>query len=226
MEDIFSKLSREWFEKLQPQLGDEYFEEINKFIASEQTSHTLYPVTDDIFTAFNLTPPSKVKVVIIGQDPYHGAGEAHGLAFSVKQGVKTPPSLRNIFKAINIDLGVEISPEKGDLSAWAGQGVLLINSSLTVRADSAASHRGKGWERFTNEVIALLNREYSNIVYILWGKDAWKKEEMLSSTNNLILKSVHPSPLSAYRGFFEANHFSQTNRYLSEHGKGEIDFTL
>ena len=226
MKNVFDSLSNEWHNKLLPILGEDYFKDIDNFIAKEQGSYTIYPPVEQIFTAFNLTSPKDVKVVIIGQDPYHGENQAHGLAFSVASGVIPPPSLRNIFKAISLDLGVDMSPNNGDLTSWAQQGVLLINNVLTVRDGEAASHRGKAWERFTTAVIKLLSNERENIVYILWGKDAWQSEKLINGDKNLILKSVHPSPLSAYRGFFEANHFSATNKFLLENGKKIIDFKI
>ena len=188
MGNIFDNLNKEWYNKLLPILGRDYFKEMDSFVAAEQQSNTVYPPTDQIFAAFNLTPLSEVKVVIIGQDPYHGEGQAHGLAFSVVDGIKIPASLRNIYKAIVLDLGLDMSAAKGELTSWAEQGVLLLNSVLTVRDGKAASHRSKGWERFTDATLELLARESDDVVYILWGKDAWKREDIINKEGNNLIK--------------------------------------
>ena len=184
---------------------------------------TIYPEAKNIFNAFNLCPLQNVKVVIIGQDPYHEPGQAHGLCFSVQAGVALPPSLVNIYKEIEQDIGHK-SITNGDLTAWAKQGVLLLNSTLTVIAHRAASHAGHGWETFTNAVIKAVAENQKNVVYMLWGSYAQEKAKVVDATQNLILKSAHPSPLSAYRGFFGCRHFSQANEYLIKHGKQPIDW--
>ena len=208
-------------------LGDEwenpYWKELTDFVRGEYMSgKKIYPAARDIFASFDLCPLDKVKVVIIGQDPYHEPGQAMGLCFSVPNGIDRPPSLVNIYKEINDDLG-RPSKTNGDLTDWARQGVLLLNSVLTVRAHSAASHAGKGWERFTDAVIRVLSAR-SNLVYILWGSYAQRKCEFIDRDNNLVLSSVHPSPLSASRGFFGNRHFSRANEYLAAHGKTPIDW--
>lgn len=212
-----------WKEILQPEFEKEYFVKLTEFVKSEYQSKTIYPKGKDIFNAFNLCPFNNVKVVIIGQDPYHGPGQAHGLCFSVLPGVKFPPSLRNIFKEINADIGSPI-PEHGDLTHWAKQGVFLLNATLTVQAHNAGSHQKKGWETFTHEVIRLLASQKENLVFLLWGAFAQKKAELIDKSKHLVLESVHPSPLSASRGFFGNNHFSKTNAYLSEHNIDKIEW--
>jgi uracil-DNA glycosylase len=186
---------------------------------------TIYPQTDEIFAALNLTPFSQVKVVILGQDPYHGQGQAHGLCFSVKRGVKPPPSLVNIFKELRDDVHFEM-PNHGNLEAWARQGVLLLNNVLTVEDGKAGSHHNRDWEKFTDKIIQLLNEKRENLVFILWGSPAQKKAQAVDPTKHLILKSVHPSPLSSYRGFFGSKPFSQTNAYLKSQKLSPIDWTL
>jgi uracil-DNA glycosylase len=192
-----------------------------EFVRSEYASTTIYPKGGNIFRAFDKCPVDKLKVVIIGQDPYHGEGQANGLCFSVAQGVPFPPSLQNIFKEVNSDTGAAI-PTSGELDRWAEQGVLLLNSVLTVRAHQAASHAGRGWEQFTDAVVRAIAQNKSGIVYMLWGSYAQKKGAIASAASNLILKSVHPSPLSSYRGFFGCRHFSKANQYLVEQGKEPI----
>lgn len=187
---------------------------------------TVYPPGKLIFNAFNTTPVEAVKVVIIGQDPYHGPGQAHGLSFSVPDGVKPPPSLVNIFKEIKNDIGISIPPEKGNLTAWANQGVFLLNASLTVRASEPMSHAALGWELFTNKVIERLSEKRENLVFILWGKFAQQKQQFIDETKHLVLKSAHPSPFSADKGFFGCKHFSKANQYLIAHGKDPIDWSL
>ncbi|MGZ3712088.1 MAG: uracil-DNA glycosylase, partial [Bdellovibrionota bacterium] len=191
----------------------------------QEAAKEIFPPAADIFNAFNLTPLSKVKVVILGQDPYHGPGQAHGLAFSVRKGVRPPPSLKNIFKELAADLGLPI-PQTGDLTSWAKQGVLLLNTVLTVEKGQAASHRNKGWERFTDEVIRILSAQEHPIVFLLWGSFAHKKAEMIRTPPHKVLKAPHPSPLSAHTGYFGSHPFSQTNKILAANGAKEIDWRL
>lgn len=196
------------------------------FVKEEYTNHTIYPPMDDIFNSFNFTPLSQVKVVILGQDPYHGEHQAHGLSFSVLPEQKDiPPSLKNIYKELKEDLGCQI-PNNGYLKKWADQGVLLLNTVLTVRAHQPNSHQGRGWEKFTNAVIQAVNEQDRPIVYLLWGKPAQSKVSMLTNPKHLILKAPHPSPLSASRGFFGCKHFSQTNAFLEEKGVKPIDWQI
>lgn len=218
------KIEQSWKDVLNDEFEKDYFIKLTEFVRGEYLSgKTIYPEPKNIFNAFNLCPLSNVKVVIIGQDPYHEPGQAHGLCFSVEKGVDLPPSLINIYKEIEADLGHK-SITNGDLSSWARQGVLLLNSTLTVQAHIAASHSGKGWERFTDSVIRAVNENRKNVVYLLWGSFAQKKAEFVDNQNNLILKSAHPSPLSAYRGFFGNHHFSKANEYLIQNGKTPIDW--
>ena len=214
-----------WKSKLNQEFEKEYFLKLAEFVKSEYSQNTIYPPGSLIFNAFNLCPFHKVKAVIIGQDPYHGPGQAHGLCFSVRDGVDFPPSLVNIFKEIEADIGIP-RPSNGNLERWASQGVLLLNATLTVRAHQAGSHQKKGWEQFTDSVINVLNNEKSNIVFFLWGAYAQKKGEAIDRSKHLVLESVHPSPLSAMRGFFGNNHFSKCNAYLKEHGIEPIDWQL
>lgn len=195
--------------------------ELSDFIKSEYKKITIYPERKNIFHAFDLCDFDDIKVVIIGQDPYHGPNQAHGLCFSVPKGVKKPPSLQNIYKEILSDIGTPI-PESGNLERWAKQGVLLLNAILTVRANEPLSHQKKGWENFTNDIIKRISDEKSNVVFLLWGAYAQKKAKLIDENKHLILKSVHPSPLSAYRGFFRCKHFSKTNKYLKKNGLNEI----
>jgi uracil-DNA glycosylase len=211
------KIDPAWKSKLQPEFEKDYFVKLSEFVKEEYRVGTIYPPGGLIFNAFNLCPFEKVKAVIIGQDPYHGPGQAHGLCFSVRDGVAFPPSLLNIFKEIGADLGIQ-RPSSGNLERWASQGVLLLNATLTVQAHLAGSHQKKGWEQFTDSVINVLNNEKKNIVFFLWGAYAQKKGEAIDRTRHLVLESVHPSPLSAMRGFFGNNHFSKCNEYLREHG--------
>ncbi|MDR0449075.1 MAG: uracil-DNA glycosylase [Rickettsiales bacterium] len=217
------KINESWKNALAAEFEKDYFVQLTDFVRGEYKSgRRIFPKASDIFNAFDLCPLDKVKVVVIGQDPYHEPGQAHGLCFSVKDGVAFPPSLQNIYKEIRADLGRE-SKTKGDLTDWAKQGVLLLNSTLSVQAHMAASHAGKGWEAFTDAVIrALSHRE--GIVYLLWGSYAQRKAEFVDPGRNLVLKSVHPSPLSAARGFFGNNHFSRANEYLSARGAEPIDW--
>jgi len=215
------KIEASWKEQLQDEFEKPYFKQLTEFVRSEYHSQAIYPPAKLIFNAFEQCPFDQVKVVILGQDPYHGPGQAHGLCFSVNDGVDFPPSLRNIFKEIQADTGATI-PTSGNLERWAKQGVLLLNATLTVRAHTAGSHQKKGWEQFTDAVIHLVADRLENVVFILWGNYAISKGEFIDSRKHLILKSVHPSPLSASRGFFGNHQFSTTNKYLLEHGKTPV----
>jgi len=217
------RIDESWKSRLSGEFDKEYFIRLTEFVKNEYNSGTVYPPGGLIFNAFNLCHFEKVKAVIIGQDPYHGPGQAHGLCFSVRDGVGFPPSLLNIYKEIEMDLGIK-RPASGNLERWAGQGVLLLNATLTVRADQAGSHQKKGWEQFTDSVINTLNREKENLVFFLWGAYAQKKGEAIDRTRHLVLESVHPSPLSASRGFFGNHHFSKCNLYLKEHGVEPVDW--
>ncbi len=216
------KIEESWKKALGAEFDKDYFKNLTDFVREEYMKCPVYPAPSNIFRAFDLCPIDQVKVVIIGQDPYHEPGQAHGLCFSVESGTALPPSLINIYKEIENDLGHK-SITNGDLTKWAQQGVLLLNSVLSVRAHSAASHAGRGWEQFTDAAIHALSH-YKNIVYILWGSYAQKKAEFLNTSENLILKSVHPSPLSASRGFFGNHQFSRANEYLAAHGKTPIEW--
>ncbi len=211
-----------WKEKLATEFEKPYFQKLLTFIEEEQKKQTIYPHKSLIFNAFKKCSFDNVKVIIIGQDPYHGKGQANGLCFSTNEGMKIPPSLKNIFKEIQTDLGKDI-PTTGNLERWAEQGVLLLNAILTVRANEAASHRNKGWEQFTDAVIRLISEEKKNVVFLLWGKYAQEKGKIIDNTQHLILKSAHPSPLSA-KQFFGHKHFSQTNDYLQQWGKVPIEW--
>lgn len=217
------KIATDWKNELANEFSKPYFEKLVEFVKREYQSQKVYPSGSNIFRAFDQTPYEKVKVVILGQDPYHGPGQANGLCFSVNKGLPFPPSLRNIFKELNNDLAKPIPPD-GDLSHWAKQGVLLLNATLTVQAYKAGSHQGKGWEEFTDSVIQNLNDNRSGIVYMLWGSYAQKKAAFVKADRNLILKSPHPSPLSAHRGFFGNGHFSKANEYLKKLGKAPINW--
>lgn len=217
------QIETSWQEKLQQEFDEPYFEELIQFVRREYAQGTCYPPGNLIFNAFNLCPLSKVKVVLIGQDPYHEPGQAHGLCFSVNDGVPFPPSLRNIFQEIQTDLGTPV-PASGNLTRWADQGVLLLNATLTVRAHAAASHQKHGWERFTDAVIRLVSAEREHVVFILWGSYAQSKAALIDSTKHCVLRSAHPSPLSAYRGFFGNHHFSLCNQYLQQHNIKPIDW--
>lgn len=217
------KIASSWKSRLSGEFQKPYFQNLTNFIRQEYATHTVYPPGKEIFRAFDACDFDNVKVVIIGQDPYHGPGQANGLCFSVRDGMKMPPSLVNIFKEIRQDLGKPI-PASGDLERWAVQGVLLLNATLTVRASSPGSHQNKGWETFTDEVIRQLATTRTNVVYLLWGAYAQKKGELIDRNNNLVLMSPHPSPFSADRGFFGCRHFSKANAYLKSKGKDEIDW--
>ncbi|HLN19567.1 MAG TPA: uracil-DNA glycosylase [Bacteroidales bacterium] len=212
-----------WKSTLQEEFKKDYFLKLTEFVRTEYQKGTVYPPGSLIFNAFNLCPLDKVKAVIVGQDPYHGPGQAHGLCFSVRAGIDNPPSLQNIFREIESDLGYK--PDiSGNLERWASQGVLLLNATLTVRAHSAGSHQKKGWEEFTDSVITVLNRQKDNLVFFLWGAYAQKKCENINRSRHLVLESVHPSPLSASRGFFGNRHFSRCNDYLVAHGSEPINW--
>ena len=217
-----SAITGQWKEALQEEYSKEYYRKLFMFIKDAYSKSVVYPPSGDIFNAFHLTPMEKVKVVILGQDPYHNVGQAHGLCFSVKKGVDIPPSLVNIYKELHDDLGCTI-PNHGCLTKWAEQGVLMLNTVLTVRAHQANSHKDIGWEEFTDAAIMALNSQDRPIVFILWGAPAQRKARMLTNPKHLILKAPHPSPLSAYRGFFGSKPFSQTNDYLRAHGVEPID---
>jgi len=212
-----------WKLKLADEFNKEYFISLVEYLKTEYKTQTIYPPGNLIFNSFNLCPFPKVKAVIIGQDPYHGPGQAHGLCFSVQDGIDYPPSLLNIFKEIESDLGIK-RPLSGNLERWAMQGVLLLNATLTVRAHQAGSHQKKGWEKFTDSVISILSNDKQNLVFFLWGAYAQKKGEAIDRTKHLVLESVHPSPLSASRGFFGNRHFSRCNEYLGAHGIENINW--
>lgn len=217
------KIHPSWKTLLEQEFDKPYFHDLIAFVRSEYATQTVYPPGKEIFSAFDACPFEDVKVVIIGQDPYHGRGQANGLCFSVRDGVRIPPSLVNIFKEIQQDLGKPI-PASGDLQRWARQGVLLLNATLTVRESSPASHQGKGWETFTDSVIRLVSERKSGVVFLLWGAYAQKKGEIIDRSRHLVLMSAHPSPFSADRGFFGNKHFSKTNDYLRSKGLKEIDW--
>lgn len=217
------KIEDSWKAKLTDEFAKDYFVRLAEFVREEYSTNNIYPPASLIFNAFNLCPFEKTKAVIIGQDPYHGPGQAHGLCFSVRDGVEFPPSLKNIFKEIELDLGFT-KPSSGNLERWARQGVLLLNATLTVRAHQAGSHQRKGWEQFTDSVIGSINREKNNIVFFLWGAYAQKKGEAIDRSRHLVLESVHPSPLSASRGFFGNHHFSKCNEYLKNNGISPVDW--
>ena len=217
------QIEQSWKQHLAPEFEKPYFVKLTKFVRQEYRTTTCYPPGKLIFNAFNLCPYDKAKVVIIGQDPYHGPGQAHGLCFSVNDGVPFPPSLQNIFKEIQTDLGTPV-PQSGNLTRWAEQGVLLLNATLTVRAHQAGSHQGKGWEEFTDAVIRRLNDEREHIVFMLWGAYAQKKGAFIDRTRHCVLTAPHPSPLSADRGFFGCKHFSKANAYFRSKGLAEIEW--
>lgn len=220
------KLEPSWKKKLKPEFEKDYMKNLVKFLLQEyKNGKKIYPEEKNYFAALNLTPFDKVKVVIVGQDPYHGPGQAHGLCFSVQEGTRFPPSLKNIFKELHNDLDLEI-PESGCLDRWARQGVLLLNAVLTVEDGKAAAHQGKGWEEFTDKIIHLLNEERENIVFILWGSYAQKKAAFVDRKKHHVIEAVHPSPLSAHRGFFGTKPFSEANAYLKSKNIGEIDWSL
>lgn len=220
------QLEAKWLSHLKGEFDKPYMRELASFLRDQKArGHIIYPHGDHIFAAFNTTPFDTVKVVILGQDPYHGPNQAHGLSFSVPKGVPIPPSLINIYKELQTDLNCQ-TPEHGNLTYWAEQGVLLLNSVLTVEHSKAASHQGKGWEEFTDQIVRMLNAQSENLVFLLWGAYAQRKGRVIDRERHLVLEGPHPSPLSAYRGFFGCQHFSMTNEYLQSHGKTEIDWQI
>ena len=219
-------ISPSWQKILADQISSSYFKTLENFIAKEKEEGIIYPSDTDIFNAFNQTAFNSIKVVLIGQDPYHGDGQAHGLSFSVKKGIKIPPSLKNIYKELSSDIDDFIIPEHGNLTKWAQQGILLLNAILTVRAHEAASHHKQGWETFTDAIIEKISSDRTGIVFLLWGKYAEQKEKLINPEKHLILKAAHPSPFSAHNGFFGCHHFSQVNNYLIENGETPIDGKL
>ncbi len=221
------KIAPGWKKRLEKEFKQAYFVDLAQFLKNEKDSKQIfYPPGPLIFNAFNLTDINEVKVVIIGQDPYHGDDQAHGLSFSVRQGIKAPPSLVNIYKELHHDLGIKNDKNLGDLSSWATQGVLMLNASLTVRANQPNSHAGIGWQKFTDKVIQLLNDEFEHLVFMLWGNFAKEKGAHIDSRKHLVLKAAHPSPFSVEKGFFGCKHFSKTNEYLMSHGKLPIDWMI
>ena len=218
-------IANDWLGPMSAEFKKPYYRKLYQTVNREYQTRTVYPPADDILRAFELTPLSEVRVVILGQDPYHGEGQAHGLCFSVQPGVEIPPSLVNIYQELHDDLGCYI-PNHGCLEKWAREGVLLLNTVLTVQAHRANSHRGIGWEEFTDAAIRAVNQENRPIVFLLWGRPAQEKSVMLNNPNHLVLKAPHPSPLSAYRGFFGCRHFSQANQFLVSHGAEPVDWQI
>ncbi len=218
-------MKTDWNPILREQLDQPYWAELQAFVAAERADHVVFPPADQVFAALHLTPFSDVRVVILGQDPYHGPGQAHGLSFSVRPGVPKPPSLLNMFKELQADLGCPISKE-GNLDGWARQGVLLLNATLTVRAHTAASHQGKGWERFTDAVIAAVNAKPERVVFVLWGAFARKKRALIDESRHVIVESAHPSPLSAHNGFFGSRPFSAVNQALVDVDQTPIEWCI
>lgn len=218
-------IGNEWDNILNDVFNSNEVQKLQEFLESEYNSNTIYPIKENIFTALKLTDYNDVKVVIIGQDPYHEPNQAHGLAFSVLDGIKLPPSLRNMYKEIESDLGIQMSGA-GDLSSWASQGVLLLNNVLTVRAHEANSHKGKGWEFVTDKIVEKLNKREEEIIFVFWGNNAKGKQKLITNTKHIVLTAPHPSPLSAYHGFFGCKHFSKINDILREHNKKEINWQI
>lgn len=219
------KIEEGWKKELIEEFHSQYFRQLKEFLVEDYGQHTVYPAKKNLFKAFDLTPFEQVKVVILGQDPYHGAGQAHGLCFSVPSGIKLPPSLKNIFKELETDLGIPQS-NSGDLSLWAEQGVFLLNTYLSVREGQPLSHSKIGWEKFTDASISKLSEEREGLIFLLWGSNARKKKSLINTKKHHILESVHPSPLSAHRGFLGCQHFSKVNQLLREMGKKEIDWKI
>lgn len=218
-------IENEWLPYLKEEFSKPYYKDLYTFIKDEYSKHIVYPPSDEIFSALEKTPVDKVKVVIIGQDPYHEEGQAHGMSFSVKPGIKTPPSLQNMYKELKDELGLYI-PNNGYLDKWARQGVLLLNNVLTVRAGMANSHKGKGWEQFTDAIINAVNAQDRPVVYLLWGSNARAKKTLITNKQHLVLETVHPSPLSAYNGFFGCGHFVKANEFLANNGLEPIDWQI
>ena len=218
-------MQTDWNPILRQEFNKPYWVELQNYILDQRASHMVFPAHPDVFRAFHLTSFATLKVVILGQDPYHGVGQANGLCFSVSPGVSFPPSLQNIFKELEDDLGIS-KPQSGDLAAWAEQGILLLNTTLTVRQGAPASHQGKGWETFTDEVIRCISQKKEKIVFVLWGASARRKKSLIDVTKHTCIESVHPSPLSAYRGFFGSKPFSKINQLLKQQGVTEIDWSL
>ena len=214
-----------WERALKEEFHKDYYKKLYSFVKSEYQSHIVYPPADKLFTALHLTPLESVRAVILGQDPYHEPGQAMGMSFSVPEGVEIPPSLKNIYKEIHEDVGEKI-PDTGDLTKWAEQGVLLLNAVLTVREHEANSHKGKGWEEFTDAIIKAVDKEDRPIVFLLWGRNARDKRDIITNPGHLVLEAAHPSPLSAYNGFFGCRHFSKCNRFLRDNGADEIDWGI
>ena len=222
---VSSRLPSCWARLLVDELSADYFNQLQLFVEQERRQYEVYPAEDDVFAAFALTPPERVRVLLLGQDPYHDEGQAHGLCFSVQPGIKPPPSLVNIFRELRDDVGCSI-PSHGWLESWARQGVLLLNTVLTVRAHTAHSHRGKGWEQFTDAVIQCVNQKREKVAFVLWGKPAQKKAKLIDGQRHTVLQAAHPSPLSAYRGFLGSRPFSTINQMLREQGEKEIEWCL
>jgi uracil-DNA glycosylase len=225
MEPVKPKIESSWLEVLHDEFGKAYFLQLKEFLLKEKQHYQIYPPGSRIFAAFDETPFHDVKVVLLGQDPYHGPGQAHGLCFSVPEGVRQPPSLVNIFQELNSDLGIPI-PKMGNLGKWAQQGVLLLNATLTVRANQAGSHQNKGWEIYTDQVIHTLSELREGLVFLLWGNYAQAKETLVNQNKHFILKAAHPSPFSVHRGFFGCRHFSKTNELLKNAGKQPVDWSI
>ncbi|MGB3468110.1 MAG: uracil-DNA glycosylase [Cyclobacteriaceae bacterium] len=217
------KIESGWKNELKSEFSKDYFIQLTDFVRSEYRQHTVYPPGKEMFNAFDFSPFDDTRVVILGQDPYHGHGQANGLCFSVREGVRMPPSLVNIFKEVKDDIGKDV-PAHGSLERWAKQGVLLLNATLTVRQSSPGSHQGRGWEEFTDAVVKLLSEKKENLVFMLWGAYAQRKGEIIDQSRHLVLKSAHPSPFAAHKGFFGNRHFSQANEYLKKNGLQPIDW--
>lgn len=224
MTDKFVNIHDLWYKQLEAEFEKDYFLKLKQFLQEERDTHRVFPQEPKMYSAFDFTPFNEVKVVILGQDPYHGPGQAHGLCFSVPEGIKVPPSLVNIYKELHSDIGMQI-PKHGNLEEWAKQGVFLLNATLTVRAHTAGSHQKKGWEQFTDKVIETISDQSENVVFLLWGRYAQAKSSLIDESKHLILKSVHPSPLSAYNGFWGCKHFSKTNEFLKSKSIKPIDWS-
>lgn len=225
MPKVSPKIEASWKKVLQEQFDSQYFQELKQFLLTERKSHQVFPPGNRIFAAFDAVPFHKVKVVIIGQDPYHGPGQANGFCFSVNRGVTVPPSLKNIYKELHSDLNIAV-PAHGDLSPWTEQGVLLLNAVLTVRARQPQSHQGRGWETFTDYAIKQLSEQRKNIVFLLWGRSAQNKIQLIDTNRHFVLKAAHPSPYSANKGFFGCRHFSKANTLLQQSGQNPVDWTI